>query len=118
MIDDDVLDMSEVLEEWSRPTTIKTVVKDSEDFKPQNTVTARTQDCVVQNAKKDKLNPATVNWSLNYIMVHSASDLSIGEFILHRGEDYKIVEDATQDGYGYCEVIAAQTKKPLLEVTP
>jgi len=47
-----VLDVSDALTEWERPTVIKTVTETTEDFRPVETVTSRTQNCVIQVAEK------------------------------------------------------------------
>jgi len=48
-----VLDVSDALTEWERPTVIKTVTETTEDFQPVETVTSRTQNCVIQVAEKE-----------------------------------------------------------------
>jgi len=52
-----VLDVSDALTEWERPTVIKTVTETTEDFQPVATVTSRTQNCVVQVADKERSTP-------------------------------------------------------------
>jgi hypothetical protein len=112
-----ILDVSDALTEWERPTVIKTVTETTVDFQPVETVTARTQSCVIQFAEKEKLNPATIDWSLEYILIHSRSGIEMDELIEHDGRDYKVTDRGPWRGYGYVEVVAAETKRPLVVVT-
>lgn len=111
-------DMSDVLTEWETPQLIKTVTNTTVDFEPVEVVTGRTQNCVVQVADKEKLNLDTINWSLEYLMVHSKSDIEIDELIEYKGRDFIVVQRGPWNDYGYTEVIAEETKRTLVEVTP
>ena len=113
-----ILDVSDTLTEWERPTVIKTVTETTVDFQPVEAVTGRTQNCVIQVAEKEKLNPATIDWSLEYIMVHSRQGIEIDELIEYEGMDYIVIERGPWRGYGYTEVVAVETKRPLIMVTP
>lgn len=113
----DILDMSDALTEWERPTTIKTVSITTVDFEQVETVTARQQNCVIQVAEKDKLNPDTIDWSKEYLMVHSKQDLANDELIEYEGKDYRVIERGLWRGYGYTEVVAEETKELLKEIT-
>lgn len=110
-------DMSGVLTAWERPVLIKTVTTTKVDFVETEAVAGRTQLCVVQVAEKERLNPDTIDWTLEYLMVHSSSQIQQGEFIEFEGADYKVIERGPWRGYGYTEVVAEETKRPLLEVT-
>jgi hypothetical protein len=116
-VDNNILDVSEALDEWLQAVTIKTVTKATVDFEPNNTVVARSQECVVQVAEKEKLNPDTIDWSKEYIMVHSKSAIEISELVEYYSEDFIVTEKAPYRGYGFYEVIAVQTKKPVVSAT-
>ena len=109
-------DMSSVLVAFERPVTIKTVTITTVDFVEVEVVAGRTQSCVVQVADKEKLNSETIDWSLEYLMAHSSSTLEQGEYIEFNGSDYKIIQRGPWNGYGYTEVMAEETKRPLLVV--
>ena len=112
-----ILDVSDALTECERPTVIKTITETTEDFQPADTVTARTQNCVVQVAEKEKLNPATIDWSLEYIMVHSRKGIEMDELIEDEGRDFIVIDRGSWRGYGYTESIAVETKRPMVMVT-
>lgn len=109
--------MGDTLDEWSMPYTIKTVTRTTVDFVEADTVAGRTVAAVVQPAQKEKLNPAQIDWALKYLQVHAAAPLYAGEFIEYQGADYKFIEDGDYQLYGFSEVIAEQTKRPLLVVS-
>jgi len=112
-----ILDVSDALTDWERPTIIKTVTESTVDFQPVTTVTGRSQLCVVQVANKEKINPGTIDWSLEYILIHSRSGIEMDELIEHDGRDYKVTDRGPWRGYGYVEVVAAETKRPSVVVT-
>ena len=112
-----ILDVSDALTDWEWPTVIKTVTESTVDFQPVFTVVQRSQLCVVQVADKEKINPGTIDWSLEYIMVHSRSGIEIDDLIEHDGRDYKVTDRGPWRDYGYVEVVAAETKRPSVVVT-
>jgi hypothetical protein len=111
-------DMSDVLTEWEVPVTIKTVTRITVDFEPADIIAGRTIQAVVQNANRDQLTTAQIETGQRYLMVHAKTELNRGEFIEHKGKDYKFVNDADWSDYGYYETIAEATNRPLLVVTP
>jgi len=111
--------MARAVGRWSRPVTVKTVTTVTVDFVPTDTVAARTIDAMVQVADKSKLNPEAIDWSLEYLLVHTTdATLTMGEFVEHGGGDYKVIDLGPWNDYGYRVVTAEQTKRPLLVVTP
>jgi len=112
-----ILDVSDALTDWERPTIIKTVTESTVDFQPVTVVTGRSQLCVVQVANKEKINPGTIDWSLEYFLIHSRSGIEMDELIEHDGRDYKVTDRGPWRGYGYVEVVAAETKRPSVVVT-
>lgn len=113
----DILDMSDVLTEWERLHRIKTVTRTTVDFQPVDTVTGRDQLCVVQVASKENVNNDTLDWSLEHNLVHSKQPIDIDELIVIDGRDFKVVQKGPWRGYGYHEVIATETKRPLVAET-
>jgi len=111
-------DMSDTLEEWELPYTLKTATETTADFVRAPVVTGRTIEAVVQVANKNKLNTGAIDWSLRYLQVHSSSEIANGEFLEFQGEDYKIIDNGDYQLYGFTEAVAEQTKQPLLVVTP
>lgn len=102
--------MSGVLTRWERPVTIKSVSISTVDFVPVETLTPRTQLCVVQVADKDKLNADTIDWSKEYILVHTSANIELGELVEFEGLDYKIINRSPWRGYGYIEAVGEEVK--------
>jgi hypothetical protein len=112
-----IVDVSDVLIDWEQPVLIKTVTTTTIDFEPVETVTGRMQNCVVQVAEKENLNPDTIDWSKEYLMVHSQNNISIDELIEYYDADYRVISRGPWRGYGYTEVVAEETKEPVKEPT-
>ena len=110
-------DMSDTLLEWEIPVLLKTVTQQTINFHPADIVTVSPLQAVVQPAQKDRLNPEQIDWSLRYLQIHARTQLGVGQFIEWEGEDYKITEDGDYRLYGFSDVVAEQTKRPLLTAT-
>lgn len=103
-------DMSGALEAWKQPVKIKTATTTTVDFVKSVSISETTINAVVQPADKEKLNPDTVDWSLEYIMVHSVENIEIGQFIEWQSKDYKIIQLANTSQYGFDEAIGEEVK--------
>lgn len=117
MIDDEILDVSDALGDWTRPTTIKTVTKTTVDFESVETVTGRTQECMVQVAQPEELIKRGLDVAVRHIRVHSEYDIDMKELIEYQGKDFRVVTPSQWSGYGYVDVMAAETKEPLRVVS-
>jgi len=49
-------------------------------------------------------------------MIHSKLGIEMDELIEYEGMDYIVTDRGPWRGYGYVEVVAAETKRPLVEV--
>jgi hypothetical protein len=111
--------MSDVLTEWSQPVKLKTVTETTLDFVPARTVTAASIMAVVQPADAEKLQVDQIDYSLEYIQIHSVTPMAIGQYIEWDGRDFKLVPFRKGYGqYGYSECVGEETKLPLLVPTP
>ncbi len=112
-------DMSEVLTEWSQPIKLKTVSITTIDFVETITITAADIMAVVQPADPEKLKVEQIDFSLEYIQIHSVSAMDIGQYVEWDGRDFKLVPFRKGYGqYGYTEAVGEETKLPLLVATP
>lgn len=111
-------DMSEVLLEWEIPVLLKTVVERTVDQVPDNQVSVTNLLAVVQPASKSRVNPEILDWSRRYLQVHSRTRIYTGQVIEFQGADYKIVDDGDYQLYGFSEVIAESTGRPILQANP
>lgn len=112
-------DMSEVLTEWSQPVVLKTKIITSIDFVETEIVAAQAIMAVVQPADPEKLKVEQIDFSLEYIQIHSVSPMAIGQYVQWDGRDFKLVPFRKGYGqYGYTEAVGEETKLPLLVPTP
>lgn len=113
MIDDEILDVSDALDDWLRPRTVKTISTTTVNFEPVEMVSPRTQMCMVQPAQAEELVKRDLDVKLRHIMVHSKEDINMGELVELDGLDFRVIGPAEWKGYGYVVVMAAETKEPL-----
>lgn len=112
-------DMSDVLTEWSQAVKLKTVTITTVDFVETKTVVVIDILAVVQPADPEKLQVDQIDFSLEYIQIHSVTPMAINQYIEWDGRDFKLVPFRKGYGqYGYTEVVGEETKLPLLVATP
>lgn len=112
-------DMSDVLTEWLQTVKLKTVTETTVDFVPTKTVSVVDILAVVQPADPEKLQVDQIDFSLEYIQIHSVTPMAINQYIEWDGRDFKLVPFRKGYGqYGYVEVVGEETRLPLLVATP
>jgi len=112
-------DMSDVLTEWSQPIKLKTVTETTVDFVPTTTIVVENIVAVVQPADPEKLKVEQIDFSLEYIQIHSVSAMAIGQYVEWDGRDFKLVPFRKGYGqYGYTEAVGEETKLQPLVATP
>ena len=112
-------DMSDVLTEWSQAVKLKTVTITTLDFVETKTVVVADILAVVQPADPEKLQVDQIDFSLEYIQIHSVTPMAINQYVEWDGRDFKLVPFRKGYGqYGYVEVVGEETKLPLLVATP
>lgn len=112
------LDMTEALTEWEQPVKLKTRTETTVDFEPVVKVISHDILAVVQSANKENLTLDSLDWSKEYLLIHARLKIETGQYIEKNGRDYKVVSPADYMDYGFCAVIAEETKLPLLVPTP
>lgn len=112
------LDMSDALIGWERPVKLKTRTETTIDFEPTVIVTSQDILAVVQSANKENLTLDSLDWSKEYLLIHARLKIETGQYIEKDGRDYKVVSPADYMDYGFCAVIAEETKLPLLVPAP
>lgn len=109
--------MADVLLEWELPYTIlsTTTIKDNQLNK--STVVTQTDNnkLVVQSQDKSKLNPNTIDWSLDYLCIHSRTRLNYNDYLLYEGKTYiiKSADNADEGLYGFYEYVGEEYKKAI-----
>lgn len=102
----------------AKPRTVKTKTVTTVDFEEKVSVSARTVDALIQPADPKQLQELNgIDFSLQYIMVHSVQEIEVGEFVEFDGKDFKVITRHPWDRYGFCKVIGEDTNEAQLEVT-
>lgn len=112
------LDMSDALIGWEQPLKLKNRTEKTVDFEPVVVVTSEDILAVVQSANKENLTLDSLDWSKEYLLIHARLKIETGQFIEKGGKDYKVVSPADYMDYGFCAVIAEETRLPLLVPSP
>ncbi len=102
--------MGNVLTAFEQTVILKSIVQTVVDHRPVDTPTPNPIQAVVQVAQKEKLQIEIINWSLQYLMVHSKATISMNDLIEYKGKDFKIVDLGDYDDYGFREAIAEEVK--------
>lgn len=103
-------DMSGALMAWAVPVTLRTKTITTVDFEETVVNTDLPIDAVVQPADKEKLNAVQIDWSLQYLQVHSMAEISVGQYIVSGGKEYKVVTAGDYAAYGFSDVTAEEVK--------
>ena len=67
-------------------------------------------EAVVQPANKERINPDIIDWSLEYLQVHSKITIVIDDRLTWQGKKYKAVELGNYVSYGFYEALFEQVK--------
>jgi len=111
-------DMSDVLTEWAQTVQLKTVTDTTVDFVPVRAVTVAPLLAVIQPADAERMQVDQIDYSLEYIQIHSVTAIQIGQYIEWDGRDFKLVPSRKGYGqYGYTDAVGEETKLPLLVAT-
>ena len=102
--------MSNVLTAFEKPVILKRATQKIVDHRPVVEVVKSKIQAVVQVANKEKLQIASVNWSLRYLMVHTKTPFDINDLIEYKKKDYKIIDLGDYDDYGFHESVAEEVK--------
>ncbi|EMG5749128.1 hypothetical protein ACLIXB_003835 [Yersinia enterocolitica] len=111
------LDMTDALIDWEQPVKLKTKTEVTVNFEPTVTIVVEDILAVVQSANKQTLTMDSLDWSKEYLLIHSRVKIKAGQFIEKGGRDYKVVSPADYMDYGFCAAIVEETKLPLLVAT-
>jgi len=107
--------MANTLTQWSSPYVKKTVtIITDNDFNEVESVERDDIFAIIQPAQKEKLNLESLDWSKEYVMIHTSNQLDMNEYVEYKGRDFKIVDRGDYTDYGYIELVGEETKKALL----
>lgn len=99
-----------VVEMYAVPVTVRSVVQDVVDHKPVETFTDIEVTATAQPASHESLTIGDIDFSLQYLQVHSQSELEIGYRVIFQGKSFKIVNLGDYNLYGYYTSVAEEMK--------
>lgn len=102
--------VGEVVTGWAEPATLRTKTITTVDFEKTVVNSDVTIQAVVQVADMENINVDNIDYSLEYLQVHSVSPMDIGQFIVEGGVEYKIIRRNKYARYGYYEAVAEEVK--------
>lgn len=65
---------------------------------------------VVQPANRDKLAVLNVDLTLRHIEVHAPEEITVGQYIVFQGQNYKVITPGDYQIYAFSDVICEETK--------
>ena len=102
--------MANVLTAFEQSVKLKRITQSIVNHRPVETPAETTINAVVQVAEKEKLQIAIVDWSLQYLMVHSKIPFAINDLIEYKSKNFKIIDLGNWSDYGYYESVAEEVK--------
>ena len=102
--------MSDALSCFEQPvifTEKETFTVDFEEYEKCKDITI---PAVIQPAQKQSLNVGDVDWSKEYILIHSTSELKINYFVTWQGKMFKIIDLGNYNDYNYYEAVGEEVK--------
>ena len=105
-----ILDMSDALDGFEQNVTFTDKSTFTVDFEEFENVTEIIIPAVIQPAQKENLNVADVDWSKEYILIHSTSQLKINYFVDWNGKQFRIFDLGNYTDYCFFEAIAEEVK--------
>ncbi len=102
--------MSGVLTRFEQTVILKKVTQTVVYHRPVESTVDTSIKAVVQVAEKEKLQIEIIDWSLEYLMIHSKSQFDINDLIEYKSKNYKIIDLGNWSDYGYYESVAEEVK--------
>lgn len=102
--------LKSVISSFAVPVTLHTTIISIVNHRHQETETNTTINAVVQPQNKEQLNKDKVDYSLEYILIHSIVEIGINDSITNNGTKYKCFEKGNWRAYGFFEVVMEEVK--------
>jgi len=103
--------VSDVLVDFEETLLLKKVtVINNADFKREEIVSNEVIRAVVQAQSFESINVDNIDFSLDYIQIHSRTDIDIDDVVTWEGKDYRIIARKDYTSRGYLELTGEQIK--------
>lgn len=105
-----ILDMSDALDGFEQDVTFTEKSTFTVNFEEFETCTDVVIPAVIQPAQKENLSVENVDWSKEYILIHSTQQLKINYFVTWNGKQFRIFDLGNYVDYCFYESIAEEVK--------
>lgn len=105
-----ILDMSDALDGLEQDVTFTDKNTFTVDFEEFENVTDVVIPAVIQPAQKESLSVENVDWSKEYILIHSTSQLKINYFVTWNNTEFKIIDRGNYTDYCFFEAVGEEVK--------
>lgn len=102
--------VSEVLDDFEQTITKRVITIVTVEFEEVETVVESSIRAVVQVAEKENLKVENIDWSLQYVWVHSKTELDINNEVVWSGRTFKVIAREDYNDYGYYAVVGEEVK--------
>lgn len=113
MIIDDFDGFFDSFQDWTQSVDVFSVTETTIDFEPVYNTTQRTITGVVQPTNPSTLNIDTLDYTLKYITIHTTDALSANEFVVYKGDNYRVLNKGGWSDYTFNKVLCEEYKKDI-----
>lgn len=104
-------DMSDTVECFAVNASLDTYQIQSVDFVDTAVlISSLPIKATIQPATPEQLQALEVDVSLKYVMVHSTTQMDVGQYVVDGADTYKIVTPSDYQKYGFTEVVGEEVK--------
>ena len=105
-----MIDVSDVLDDFKQTIIYRVTTVTTVNFQPTETIVDTNIEAVVQVAQKENLNVQAIDWSKQYLQIHANDPLKIGQKVVYKSKEFKIIDLNDYSDYGYYEITAEEIK--------
>ena len=105
-----MINVADVINDFKQPIIYRVTTTTTVNFQPTETITDTDINAVVQVAQKENLNVEAIDWSKQYLQVHANDPLEIGQKVVYKSKEFKIIDLNDYSDYGYFEITAEEIK--------
>ena len=105
-----MINVADVINDLKQPIIYRATTTTTVDFQPTETITDTDINAVVQVAQKENLNVEAIDWSKQYLQIHANDPLEIGQKVVYKSKEFKIIDLNDYSDYGYYEITAEEIK--------
>lgn len=102
--------LSGVIKSFSQEVELHKIVVSIENHRKVEQELVVSIDAMIQPQETSKLNKDVVDYSLDYILVHSVTEIEFDDYITYNNKQYKCFEIGKWNDYGFFIVVMEEIK--------